>query len=159
MPTFSTAKSGDFRFVVKPKSFLRRFFPYFVGDRVKFDVTFSKADSIPDGSIFFLFEFFGGDEKRSLSHVSCSTVLNKTITFIGNPIDREGDVRYRLGFSEVANNAYTIVSAHASNKDRWFPACAGLVVGGIITFAVSLALGILEIDKFWHIVNPFFKHP
>ncbi len=160
MPQYHSAKVDRFDIYAKPKNNLLKWLPYFVGDRVKFDLQIIDPNALMDSTSLHLFEIFNGEEK-TLKKFERVTINGDWNSIIGNRIDREGDVIYKLGVSSKSSSAQTIFSAHASNKDRWSMGCAGLIVGGVVTFIVTIAsgilLGILEIDKMWHIINPFWK--
>jgi hypothetical protein len=160
MPQYHDAKSDRFEISIKPKRNLLKWLPYFVGDRVSFKLQMTDPTSLMDSSTLHLFEIFNGEEK-TLKKFERTAINGTWNNIVGNPIDREGDVIYKLGGSSKSSSAQTIFSAHASNKDRWSIGCAGLIIGGVVTFIITVAsgiiLGILEIDKMWHIINPFWK--
>jgi hypothetical protein len=160
MPRYHSAKVDRFDVKVRPKRTLLKWLPYFVGDRVTFRLQITDPSSVMDSTSLQLFEIFGTEEKilRRFERAVLDENWNEVT---GNPIDREGDVIYRLGVSPNAPSAQTIFSAHAINKDRWTLGCVGLIVGGVVTLICTvlggILLGFLQIDKVWHIINPFLK--
>jgi hypothetical protein len=126
-----------------------RFLPYFVGDRIHFRIRIETPQEQPT-----VYEKFGNNEAIEISHDYQSNEKEKEI--LGNPISSEGDVEYRVGFegSPSGNLTKTIVTAHATNKDRWFPFVAGLVVGGFLTFMFDVLFGFLDVVKSWRIWIP-----
>ncbi len=159
MPQYHNAKVDRFDVAIKAKRNFLCWLPYFVGDRISFQLQITDPSELMDSTTLHLFEIFNGEEK-TLKKFERATINGSWNDIIGNPIDREGNVIYKLGGSSKSSNAQTIFSAHASNKDRWSIGCAGLIIGGVVTFIVTVAsgimLGILEIDKMWHIINPFW---
>lgn len=153
MPNYHSKKIGLFLIDVKPDIFIRRFWPYFVGNKVKFRIHFSRLDSAVDGTIFHIFEIFGSEE-RTLQKFDNIDVNNKWITVIGNPIDHEGDVIYRLGFSSNSKGSQTIVTGHATNTDRWLLALLGFFLGAIFSIFTGILLGFIQITPFWSIWIP-----
>ena len=153
-----TDLGNGFRFIIIPSSYWRRVFnyPYFVGDRVRFRIEAIEVKNerghIPR-PVHYVHEFFRDREKE------CS-IIEGSKDFEGNIIDGEGDVKYSISVLP-SNGGRVIMTARVINKDRWFFGCAGLVVGAVVTFLVTVAAAIVsgafEVDKFWHFINPFWK--
>jgi hypothetical protein len=149
-----TDQTGQIK--ITPFPWWRRLFPwipYFVGDRVIFQVEIERLDAR-----FVFYEKFGDQIYEKFQFISGKKLR-------GSTIPRECDVEYVVAPYNAkeltATNSVLVMSANVINKDRWALGCAGLLIGGIITFIVTIAAGIVtgffEIDKFWHIINPFWK--
>jgi hypothetical protein len=124
-----------------------RFLPFFVGDKIRFRIHVETPQEQPT-----IYERFGNNKVRELDRNLDSS--EKEI--IGNPISGEGDVEYLIGFYGYpdSNQNSTIVTAHAVNKDRWFPYLAGVIIGVLLTAIVDILTGFLDIVKSWRIWIP-----
>ena len=69
---------------------------------------------------------------------------DKWTPILGNPIDREGDVIYRVGISPKTSKP--VLSAHAINTGRWALGCVGLLAGFIVAIASGIVLGFIKKD-------------
>ena len=132
------------KIIVTPYPFWRRifrFFPYYVGDRISFRVKLEKMDGYLPSKVFERF----GDSVKIVQNFS-SKELNQEI--VGNPINGEGDIEYIIGEKYNSEYRLTILTTNVINKDRWFHASLGLIIGAILAWiGVILAwiLGFLKI--------------
>ena len=156
MPNTHNVKMGNYSIKSRFRNVFRYTFPYFVGDVVKFDITINVDENGLDGSKFYIKEIFNG-EVRQFEPLDKSIVGKGWIRIETHPIDQEGDVRYKIGFS-TNSDSEIIVSARAKNTDRWLPAIIGMVVTAVLTFLVTIAsgmfFGFIDIQKFWSIWIP-----
>ena len=133
---------------VKPKGFFRELRPYFVGDTVEFSI---KISGEPSGNGLYVSEVFGNDKYESIWHQSGSDFTKDWIHIVGNPIDSEGDIKYKFGFS--AGSGKTLVSAKATNKDTWFPTLFWILVTAFLsmlaTIFAQILFGVIKIDPTW----------
>lgn len=153
MPQYHSLKVDRFKIEAMPKSLLRRvfrFWPYFVGNRVEFKLSIVDLNSIIDSTSLHLFEIFNGEEK-TLKKFDRAKITDDWNNIVGNPIDREGDVIYRIGVSSKSSSSQTIFSAHVINTDRWSLGCLGLLFGTIGTIVAGIILGFIEISPAWRV--------
>ncbi len=130
--------------------------PLFVGDSVKFHVHVEKEGGGNPYALDVVHEILDNSLINQIN-------IERTDTDIsGTPISREGNLKFSIGMTNFPQpQDPLIITANVQSKDRWWLGCAGLFIGGIVTFIVTIAsgivLGVIEIDKFWHIINPFWK--
>lgn len=153
MPQYHNATVDRFVVKTKPVFFLRKWFPYFVGNKVTFMIQIKDTEQKIDSSSLHVFEVFGDREQR-VKGINRESLPKEWITISGNPIDREGDVIYRMGASPNSKSSKVLLSTHVINTDRWLLGCAGLVAGAIVTLATGIVLGFIDIVKFWRIWIP-----
>jgi hypothetical protein len=130
--------------------------PLFVGSRVRFRVQTEKPGKRNPYALHMVQEFI---DDTPINHFLFEEVDTNIET---EPISMEGNLKLSFGYLHMPQRYDPLIlTAHIQNTDRWLLGCAGLLVGAIITFfvtvAAGIALGILQIDKFWHIINPFWK--
>ena len=153
MPQYHHAKVDRFLVKTKPIFFLRKWFPYFVGNEITFMIQIEDTEQRIDSTSLHVFEVFGEREQR-IKGINREALPSEWIIISGNPIDREGDVIYRLGASPNSKDSMVLLSAHVMNTDRWMLGCAGLVIGAILTIATGIILGFIQITPFWKIWIP-----
>lgn len=152
MPQYHNCKKHEDLGEIKitPHPFWRRIWPlsnyapYFVGDRVWFRLQIDTP--IPQ---YVIYEIFNGNDL----HRGLKLVPDKLI--VGDVINKEGDVEYRIAVSGYPNAGITIFTAHAINTDRFALGCIGVISGAIVAIASGIILGFIKIDPAWHIWNPF----
>lgn len=143
MPQFKNKKINQFQINVKPDLSLHRVWPYFVGNRVKFELQIINTESQQDGTIINLFEIFDGEEKV-LDRFGSSFINGKWIKRNGFTIDREGDVIYKIGLSSKSVYAETIISAHAINTDTWIPSIIAFLIGLFVPKLIDFLYKLLQ---------------
>jgi len=142
MPQYKNIKIDRFQVNVKPKIFLQRIWPYFVGNRVKFKMQIIDTEQKMDRTSLDLFEIFNGEEKK-LEVFGKKYMNNNWIIVIGCPIDREGDIIYRIGVSSKSICAEPIILGYVINTDRWLLGLIGFIIGIIGTIGAQFVLRLL----------------
>ena len=137
---------------VTPLSLWRRIFrwwPYFVGDRVRFELEVVNPPDHPY-TLWRVFERFGNQAGI------IQTVKKGKQQVIGGIINSEGDIEYSIGslHSVPGTDRFTVFTAQVINKDRWVLGCVGVVIGAIVTIATGIGLGFIDVVEFWKIWIP-----
>ncbi len=145
MPQYHKTKIDRFKVETKLKFPLRKWFPYFVGNKITFRIKIEDTEQRIDSTVLYIFQAFG-DRQETIHKIEAGKLPNTWVTIIGSPIDREGDVIYKMGVSPSAKNSNTLFSAHVINTDRWLLGCVGLVAGAVVTIASGIALGFIKIE-------------
>jgi len=159
VPQYHNTKAAHFYIEIEPVSLWRKlkFWPYFVGNRVKYRLRIIDVESRKDATMLHLFEVFAGEDKR-IRKFEPGEIDGNWNEITGNPIDREGDVIHKIGTSPKSAVAATIFSTHVINTDRWLLGCIGLIIGGLISFVVTIVagviLGFIDVRPFWGIWIP-----
>jgi hypothetical protein len=135
---------------------LVRNYPLWVGDRVEFDIHIDKMGNKNPYALQVVHEMIDNVVIQEHNIEGMDTNIKSM------PIASEGNLKFSFGTANYAlPNNPLIVTANVQNKDRWWLGCVGLIAGAVVTFIVTIAsgivLGIIEIDKFWHIINPFWR--
>jgi hypothetical protein len=159
MPQYFNQNFHDGRFetTITPVPVLRRWlknFPFFVGDRVKFNLQIVDRAS-GDSTKLHLFEVFGNKTKIIAEFYPLKSLNEKYIE--GNIIDVEGDIAYKIGAPKDESFAKTIFTAKVINRDSVFFQWFWLLVGAFFTFICGVLiwlLGFIEIVPFWKIWIP-----
>ena len=127
-------------------------FPFWVGNKVTFNIRFEKPG---EKNIYATQVIHHKLNNVVVEEFNIEEISNKIVAC---PISGEGDVKFSLGIANYSlPSDELIMTANVQSKDRWWLGCAGLFIGGIISFILSIVLGLIEIDKFWHIINPLWK--
>ena len=140
--------------IITPLPFWRawlQFLPYFVGNIVRFKISIIGENSVPKViDAYYIHEYFGDKHKEYWP-------IKESTMFAGNRVDGEGSVKYTISLFP-SQEGKTFFTANVINTDRWFPACAGLALGAVLTFICTIAagvvLGFIDIQKFWRIWIP-----
>ena len=150
---------GMIQIIFKP--FWRNFIvlkklPLWVGSKVRFNIYIEKEGDVRSVSPDAIHQTIDGVLIRKFE------ITEKNNDIDGVYISTEGNLKFSLGSGNYPEqNDTVIISANVQNFDRYWVGCAGLLVGGVVTFITTVAAGIVtgifEVDKFWHIVNPFWK--
>jgi len=145
--------------IITPRPWLRSFpilkelLPYHVGDRVRFHLHIEKP--IQDNpSIFshFVFEKFGNGALRQLPY----NIDGTDAEIEGNIIDSEGDVKYGIGLaSHYQEEPDTIFTTKVDNWDTVLSRWSWAIVGAILSYALGIASGFIEVKPFWRIWWPW----
>ncbi len=134
-PNGNTNKTGKVKATPYPKwrEWLP-WFPYFVGQKIMFRIY------IEENPGMLIHEKFGDTIFDTFS-VASGKICR------GNVIPRECDVEYFLAFPNerkfIAGNTITLMTTNVTNTDRWSLGCAGLIIGAVITFVITIASGIV----------------
>jgi hypothetical protein len=142
MPQYRNVKLDRFQINVKPNIFFQRMWPYFVGNRVKFKLQIIDTESKMDRTSLNLFEIFNGEEKK-LAVFGKAYMNNNWNTIIGCPIDREGDIIYRIGVSSKPICDEPIILGYVINTDRWLLGVWGFILGILGTIGAQFIVRIL----------------
>ena len=157
MPQFRNAKIDRFEVSVMPKNILRYLFPYFVGDEVVLKFRIIDKSNLIDSTSFYIFEIFSGVEKV-VKKIDRTDIKEGWQIVLGNVIDREGDVIYKIGAGVPKSiNAKTIFSTSVINKDRWFVGCAGLLIGAILATLSSIIAGLFSVKDILDLIEKALK--
>ena len=151
MPHYYKTQIAHFEIETKPMCFLRRWFTYFVGKRVKFKIMINNTRDIIDSTTLYLVESFCGEEKEIKQY---NKIANQQIEiYSGNRIDGEGEIKYKIGTSTNSHYLTTIFDCKSYNaRDRWSIGCISCLVGFFSAIAVGIILGFIEIEPFIRIL-------
>ncbi len=128
-----------------------RSFPLWVGDRVAFHLRIEKPASPqrPGRAVH---------EAIDDHLVNVFPLQGMDIDVQSLPIPSEGNLRFTFGYQNYLEPTDPlIITANVQSKDRWWVGCAGLLIGAILTVLSGVATGLIQIDKMWHIWNPFAR--
>lgn len=145
---------GEIKIIPKPFwrrcKFLNWAIPYRVGNRIDFDIEFEKPNIANGFNTHVVFESFAGKINNSFP------VNHEKAQIRGNIINAEGDIEYSLGFVLYPNNPrQTIFTARAENWDTILSRWSWAIVGAILSYAIGIASGFIEVKPFWEIWLPW----
>lgn len=156
MPQYHNPKFDRYRIETKPKIFLRRWFPYFVGNNVAFLMRITDPEQVVDSTTLYVFEVFG-DRERRIKEIERQTLPEGWIPILGNPIEREGDVIYSVGSSYGGKNTVPLFTAHVINTDRWSLGCIGFILGTISSVIAGIIIAFINVrNPAWDMWVPDF---
>jgi hypothetical protein len=154
-PPVNWDNRGNIKIIPKPFwrrcQFLNWAIPYRVGDRVNFDIEFEKPNTNKHGlNTHAISEFFAGNLNHNFPVDGLKTPIH------GNIINAEGDVVYSLGFMNYKDQQkHTIFTARAENWDTILSRWAWAIIGAILSYALGIASGLIEVKPFWKIWWPW----
>ncbi len=104
MPHYYKKEVAHFSVEAKPLCFLRRWFTYVVGRRVRFKITITNNSNIVDATTLYMFESVNGKENYVTKYTKEKLADKYNGIFIGENITDEGRLEYKIGTSSSPNN-------------------------------------------------------
>jgi hypothetical protein len=142
---------------------LREWLPYFIGDRVMFDVLFKalpeKQKQYTENPLsdYVLWELHPNGSQRDYHEMRDANNEQYTIRFTSNIITQQGDFTVYLGLNLTPDPRAPLFTAEIMHKDRRrydvFLVLIGLA-GSCIIGGLLWLLGFIQITPFWKIWVP-----
>lgn len=133
-------------------SLFRWFRPYAPGEKVDFKLALQSLDG--SNRNVRLVRYNAGEvaEVREI-HYTPQKVKHD---IPGTVIPGQGAIDYRFG-TEEEDDSVLLVSVVASHNDQIVLMVVGAILGAILAIGTGVILGMLQVDPFWHIQNPFWS--
>ena len=131
--------------------------PYFVGDKVVLQISFSavseksKESTIKEVVIWETHQNGNIKHNHNLRWVDGEEYTGK---IIGKTISHQGDIAFYLGHDQGWDSTAPLFTADAMHRDRRRYDIFLLVVGGLIALMAAALLGFIKIVPFWKIWIP-----
>jgi hypothetical protein len=126
---------------------LKVLLPYYVGDKVSFRIHFENPNPNKTGiSSHVLYEVFGDDIKASFPINDCENEITGTV------IDKEGDIRYCVGYLSDFENSNLVFTTKVESWDSILSKWWWTVIGAFFSFVlvvIAWLLGFIHINPFW----------